>query len=53
MAQRHMSSYLEVVNREAVHSQLDRVHLGIKHTELVESRHYTPHARRITSWLAD
>ena len=31
-----MSSYLEVVNnREAVRSPLDRIRLGIKHTELV------------------
>jgi len=36
MAQRHMSSYLEVVNnREAVRSPLDRIHLGIKRTKFV------------------
>jgi hypothetical protein len=28
-----MSSYLEVVNREAVRLPLDRIHHGIKHTE--------------------
>jgi hypothetical protein len=41
--------YTQVANRAAVQSPLDRIHLGIKRTELVESRHQTHHARRIMS----
>jgi hypothetical protein len=37
MAQRRISSYLEVVNRAAVRSPLDRIHFGIEHAMLVES----------------
>jgi len=29
-----ISGYLDIFNRAAVHSPLDRIHLGIKHTEL-------------------